>query len=299
MSMLPIKPSARPSHRRAFTLVELLVVIGIIALLMGVLLPALSSARRSAQRVRLLAGARELVAGYAAYHTDNRGSLMFGYSPPTVDGQPVLVDDEISGQTFGFPVADRYPWRLAPYVGDVWGVLHLHGGRPDRPSASDSPADAQAKAYRLSLNPTFGINSVYLGGHAGGVFQGFVGVDNRPNTGRHVAFKAGEIRRPSEQIVFAESRLRNAGPLGGPDAGGEDAGLHFVTPPRANGQRWTVNARGEFEITSGVITGLPLGRYGDGAVGFFDGHAATLSPRELEDMRLWAPRADTPDYDFN
>ena len=87
--------------------------------------------------------------------------------------------------------------------------------------------------------------------------------------------------------------------MGGPDANGEEPGLHFVTPPRANGQRWTVDENGTFTLTSGVITGLPMGRYSDGAaIGYFDGHVDTRRPRELEDMRLWAPRAESSDYDF-
>ena len=59
--------------RRAFTLIELLVVISIIALLIAILLPALSRAKRSAVRVQCASNIRQLAIGYMTLAEDNKG----------------------------------------------------------------------------------------------------------------------------------------------------------------------------------------------------------------------------------
>lgn len=59
------------ASKRAFTLIELLVVISIIALLVGILLPALGAARRSAMRVQCLSNIRQVATVMITYETDN------------------------------------------------------------------------------------------------------------------------------------------------------------------------------------------------------------------------------------
>src|SRR4051812_11580825 len=77
------------SRKRGFTLVELLVVIGIIAVLIGILLPVLGKARESAQRIKCSSQLRQIGQWVAMYAASNRNTLPIGwladdsYSPGT------------------------------------------------------------------------------------------------------------------------------------------------------------------------------------------------------------------------
>jgi prepilin-type processing-associated H-X9-DG protein/prepilin-type N-terminal cleavage/methylation domain-containing protein len=104
------------ASERAFTLVELLVVIGIIALLISVLMPALSAARRQANLVKCASNLRQIATGCLLRAQDSKG-----YFP--LAGEIVLPMNASSG-TYAQGLNDsnrtRYTYATAPgATGDI------------------------------------------------------------------------------------------------------------------------------------------------------------------------------------
>jgi prepilin-type processing-associated H-X9-DG protein len=112
---IPGTPSGA-SPRVAFTLVELLVVIGIIALLISILLPALSRARRQANTTVCLSNVHQLLLGFQLYVQDNH------YIPPTIG----------NGSTPGLY------WMTA--IGPYWNKSFINPVDPPPGVASRYPA---------------------------------------------------------------------------------------------------------------------------------------------------------------
>lgn len=100
----------------AFTVLELVVVVGILGVLLGLTVPALTTARRSTHQVVCANNLRQVGAGIAAFSGDERGRLPYVESPLWKSG---------GGQDWDADAGDaaRYPHAiqraLAPYLGQT------------------------------------------------------------------------------------------------------------------------------------------------------------------------------------
>lgn len=259
-------------RRKGFTLIELLVVIAIIALLMGILIPALSAARKLASGAACMGNQRSLSIAWVVYADDNDGLLMCNgacYDTATDKSPWVHRPKDLDGNNLASPPPpsitkeDRYRGIQAgtmwPYVKDV-DVFHCPGD--NRKSTRKAPRDC-FRSYSIS--------------YAFGVIQDSRRDDWRP--GQYYN-KLSEIANAARYYVFVEEEHN------GSRYGENEGGWHL--PFDSNANRLTNPASWTFYD--------PLASYHvkSSTFGFADGHAEKHTWRDQRTLEFIRVNAAAP-----
>jgi len=135
---------------RAFTLVELLVVIGIIAVLISILMPALSKARTAAIQTQCLSRHRQLMYALLQYTQDNAG-----WAPPAA----TQVTDPPNTPPFNSPSAYTYwvRWQNKRFLG------RYVGNNTEKSDSNGLSREVVCAAYRQDVNIAAAYNSDDIG----------------------------------------------------------------------------------------------------------------------------------------
>ncbi len=156
------------NRRVAFTLIELLVVVAIIALLAGLLLPALSRARQQAEAIACLSNVKQLTAAWHLYALDHRDWLSPAETrvgspnyPRWVDGNLNPAMGSIQDATNSALLLASGPGHLGPYL-NAAGVFRCPGDRSRTNSPFRWTGPRRVRSYSMNGAIVFG------GGGAGG-----------------------------------------------------------------------------------------------------------------------------------
>ena len=276
--------------RRGFTLLELLIVVAVIALLVGVVFPAIRMVRKSAGLARELSTARQLMLGYRSYAYDHRGVLMPGFYK--VNGATLPAFDETGADMSGLGIrAATYVWRLAPYLD-----YNLKGLYVDEQILTSLNNNDQYRTYLISTFPAFGINGVFVGGDT----KIYAYDDNYlPLLGKFYVTRLSEVKHATQLIVFGSARINGQTASAASPGATLVEGYFRLVPPAFTDRDWTANY--DVDCPEPCLTvdfGNVSLRHGfrEAAIGFFDGHTGTLNESTIQDMRHWSDQADRPDW---
>ena len=187
---------------RGFTLIELMVSVGILALLVAILVPALNKARTVAKTTFCAASLRELGKGWQVYADVNDGVLVPGRMHNKTDAQGRRGMDNPQNM---YDVGNglKYRPRFIAIMGAQIGAFAF-----DHPSTSDDRQEYDAEVYscpavrdwRDERNAAYGYNHQFLGN------------GRRSNDRWHnFPVRRSAISRPGGTLVVADSMGTAAG----------------------------------------------------------------------------------------
>ena len=210
----------RCPRRSGFTLVELLIVLGIIVLLVALLLPALNAARENARRARCLSNLRQLTAAWMMYANDHGGRLCSSHT--WLNDNHIADPSRPTYSWVGNPVDPR-TGLLWPYVGDERIYFCPNHQRPDDSHPTHwEPYVPTLSSYSISYAMNHTLAGVTLGDPVRGIYS--------------TRLLVNEIRWPASTFVFIEPApgARGAGYMPPYFAPKYHTGVGFDAPPGVN-----------------------------------------------------------------